>query len=291
MSAGIQAPLLAADEPPPFTIINPHGASRVVLVCEHGGLAVPRQLNRLGLGAEHYTRHYAYDIGVRRMTETLSRLLDAPAIIANYSRLVVDLNRAVDHPTAFPVSGEGSPVPGNITMTAADRALRVAALYEPFHAALAALLDARIAAGGPLPVVVAVHSFTPVFFGVPRPWAVGVLWLQDDRLPRPVIDWFRARGYETGDNEPYDARAMGGTTVNVHADARGLPNVLLEIRNDLIANDSQSDEWAKITGDCLESVLAAGGIDGYYQGPQHQFDPETEHRYFEMLAERARQEK
>lgn len=286
--AMITAPLLQPGEPAPYTIINPGGRSRAVLVCEHGGLAVPRQLRALGLGPEHYTRHYAHDIGARRVTETLAALLDAPAIIANYSRLVVDINRATDHPTTFPPTGEGAPVPGNIAMTAEDRALRLAEIYEPFHAALAALIDARIA-GGELPSLIALHSYTPVFFGVPRPWEAGVLWVQDDRLPRPVMEALRVTGLNVGDNEPYDARAMGGGTMNVHGDARGLPNMLFEIRHDLINDDEKCDLWAKKLGDCLQTVLAGPGLDSYYEGPQHQFDPAEAHRYFEALADRARE--
>lgn len=289
VSAPVSAPLLAPDDPPPFEIVNPNGRSRALLVCEHGGRAVPRQLAALGLGPDHYDRHYAYDIGVRRVTMTLARLLDAPAVIANYSRLVVDLNRAVDHPTAFPVSGEGHPVPGNITMSAADRALRIAEIYEPFHAALAGLVDARVAAGN-LPALVAIHSFTPVFFDERRPWEFGVLWLQDGRLAHPLIADFRARGYSVGDNEPYDARAMWGTAVNVHGDARRLANVLVEIRHDEIDTDEKSNLWAKMLGDSLKTVLDSPELDGYYEGPQHVFDPEAERLYFEALAERARRQ-
>ena len=225
VSTTVTAPLLAPDEPPPFTIVNPHGRSKALLLCEHGGLAVPRQLSALGLGPDHYTKHYAYDIGVRRMTLTLSELLDAPAVIANYSRLVVDLNRAVDHPTAFPVSGEGHPVPGNITMSAVDRDLRIAEIYDPFHAAISSLIDQRIA-DGIIPSLVAIHSFTPVFFDEPRPWEFGVLWLQDGRLAHPLINDFRALGYNVGDNEPYDARALWGSGYNVVGVARRLANGL-----------------------------------------------------------------
>lgn len=289
VSTPVTAPLLAPDEPPPFEIINPDGRSKLLLLCEHGGLAVPRQLAGLGLGPEHYTKHYAYDIGVRRMTLTLARLLDAPAVVANYSRLVVDLNRSVDHPTAFPVSGEGVPVPGNVSMSAADRALRIAEIYEPFHAAIKQLIDARIAVGI-LPCLLAIHSFTPVFFAERRPWEFGVLWVQDNRMALPLINDFRARGYTVGDNEPYDARAMWGTAVNVHGDARGLPNALVEVRHDEIDTDEKSDLWTKMLGDSLKTVLDSPELDGYYEGPQHVFDPEAERQYFEALADRARRQ-
>lgn len=277
--------LLQDDEPPVYEIINPHGKSRALLVCEHGGVTVPRALGNLGLAPEHFTKHYALDIGVRRVTQTLSRLLDAPAIIANYSRLVVDLNRDVDHPTTFAPSGEGTPVPGNITMSAAERDRRLQELYYPFHDGLKGMVDARVDTGS-LPALVSIHSFTPVFFGQRRPWEIGMLWVNDTRLPQPMMDWFRERGYQVGDNEPYDARAMGGTTVNRHGDDRRLANVLVEIRHDLIDSDEKSDEWAKMLGDCLKSVLAAPGLEGYYKGPQHIFDPEQGHSYFETLVDR-----
>jgi predicted N-formylglutamate amidohydrolase len=288
-ATAITAPLLQADEPPPFEIINENGASRALLVCEHGGVTVPRQLKTLGLSPEHFTRHYALDIGVRRVTQTLAQILDASAIIANYSRLVVDLNRAVDHPTTFAPSGEGTPVPGNIAMSAEDRALRLAEIYDPFHTALQGMIDRRVAEGR-LPSVISIHSFTPVFFGQKRPWEIGMLWVNDTRLPQPMIDWFRDKGFAVGDNEPYDARAMGGTTVNRHGDDRRLANVLVEIRNDLIGNDEKSDSWAKMLGDCLKTVLDSPALDGYYEGPQHVFDPEQGHSYFERLVDHVRQQ-
>lgn len=262
--------MLGADEAPAYEIVNPDGASDLVILCEHGGTAVPRQLAMLGLGPEHYTKHYAFDIGVRRIAMTLARQMDAVAVVANYSRLVVDLNRAVDHPTAFPVAGEGAPVPGNVSMTDADRALRIAEVYDPFHAAVTRVVDERIARGR-IPQIVAVHSYTPVFFGEKRPWDFGVLWLQDNRMAIPLIDGFKARGYNVGDNEPYDARSMWGTAVNIHGDARRLPNVLVEVRHDHIDTDEKSDLWAKMLGDSLKTTLEDPALARYYEGPQHEF--------------------
>lgn len=283
-----RAPLIGSDEPPPYTVINEGGQASCLLICDHAGAAVPSALNQLGLNDEDYARHYARDIGVDRVTRTLSALMDAPAILSNYSRLVVDLNRQLDHPTAFVTSGDGKPIPGNVTMSDADRAARVAEIYEPYHAEIERLLD-NFDRRGICPIVISVHSFTRKFFQQVRPWEVGFLWVQDERLPQPMIKWFTARGYMVGDNEPYDARIVRGTTINRHADGRGLANVLLEIRNDLIANDEQSDHWAHLLHDCLGELLHNEALYTPYDGPcLTDYDPERERRYFEELIEHAK---
>jgi predicted N-formylglutamate amidohydrolase len=277
------APLLGPDEPPPYTILNADGAAPFILTCEHAGIAVPAKLNRLGLEDEDYTKHYAFDIGVKRVTETLSALLNAPAILSNYSRLVVDLNRIVTAPTAFAASGEGKPVPGNVTMTDADRICRTLELYEPYDAALSGMID-RAIGRGLTPPLVSIHSFTPQFYNFRRPWEVGFLWTHDDRLPRRMIDYFTAAGYVVGDNQPYDHRILRGSAINRHGDSRRLANVLVEIRQDLIANDEDSDKWAKIFADCLKEVLADDQLYSYYDGPLTPHDPEKERLYYEALA-------
>ena len=276
-------PLLGPDEPPPYTILNAEGSASFVLTCEHAGLAVPKKLNRLGLEDEDYTRHYAFDIGVKRVTETLSRLMDAPAILGNYSRLVVDLNRLSTAPTAFASSGEGKPVPGNITITEADKTCRILELYEPYQKALSGMIDKAIARG-PVPPIVSIHSFTPQFYNFHRPWQVGFLWTHDSRLSKRMIDYFAGQDYIVGDNQPYDHRILRGSAINRHGDTRNLPNTLVEIRQDLIANDEDSDRWAQILADCLREVLADGQLYSYYDGPLTPHDPDKERIYYEALA-------
>ncbi|MDB5490267.1 MAG: hypothetical protein JWO78_116 [Micavibrio sp.] len=278
-----EAPLLGPDEPPPYTVLNPDGAAPFILTCEHAGLAVPAKLNRLGLDDEDYTKHYAFDIGVKRMTETLSALMDAPAILGNYSRLVVDLNRIVTAPTAFAASGEGKPIPGNVSITEADKRCRTLEIYEPYERALGAMID-RGLQRGLIPPLVSIHSFTPQFYNFRRPWQVGFLWTHDSRLSKRMIDFFTRAGYVVGDNQPYDHRILRGSAINRHGDSRLLPNTLVEIRQDLIATHEDSDKWAKILADCLREGLADGQLYSYYDGPLTPHDPEKERIYYEALA-------
>lgn len=246
--------LLGPGDPPAVRILNRHGAARCVLLCDHASFLVPPSLGTLGLDAEDFMRHYAGDIGAARMTETLSELLDAPAVLGGYSRLVVDLNRWIDHPTAFAEDGEGKPVPGNIGLSQAERLARIEAFYEPYHGAVDAVLTER-EDKGIAPAVISIHSFTPVFFGQARVWEIGMLWTHDPRLPVPMMKYFTDRGYIVGDNEPYDARDMRGVTHAVHADGRRLANVLIEVRQDLVADNGQADHWATMIAESLQEPL------------------------------------
>lgn len=281
------SPLLQSDEPPAYTILNPHGKARCILTCEHAGRLVPRQLNMLGLEDEDFTRHYATDPGVRRVTETLSQLIDAPAILGNYSRLVVDLNRSIGAPTAFAPTGEGKPVPGNVNISDEDKACRTREIYDPYHTALDAMINHALGQGF-VPPIISIHSFTPRFFNFQRPWQVGFLWTHNRRLPGLMIDYFIRASYVTGDNQPYDHRILRGSAINRHGDERGLPNVLVEIRNDLISNDAESDVWAKNLADCLEGILADPSIYAYYDGPLTPYDPERERLYYDAVNEAAK---
>lgn len=279
--------LLAADEPPAYDILNAGGDPRIILTCEHAGDIVPRKLDLLGMSPDDYKCHYAVDIGVRDVTRYLSGMLNAPAILANYSRLVVDLNRAVDHPTTFAPTGEGKPVPGNIDITAEDKAQRLQELYEPYHNALSGILD-RVIGAGTTPVVVSVHSFTPKFFNFARPWEIAFLHSDDDRLSMALIGYFRKLGYRVGDNEPYDHRIARGGSVNRHAGMRRLPHTMVEFRNDMISNDKDAFFWAKLLADGLQEALEDPAMRTYYEGLQLPYDPEKERTYFADLVERAK---
>ncbi len=281
------AMLLAPDEPPAYDVLNEGGDPRFILTCEHAGALVPRKLNLLGLDADDYQCHYAVDIGVRAVTQYLAKFLNAPAILGNYSRLVVDLNRAVDHPTTFAPTGEGKPVPGNMDISADDKALRIKALYEPYHNALSGLLD-RVIAAGTTPVVVSVHSFTPKFFNFARPWEIAFLHSDDARLSRALIAYFQRLGYRVGDNEPYDHRIARGGAVNRHAGMRRLPHTMVEYRNDMISNDKDAFFWAKLLADGLQEALEDPAMSTYYEGLQLPYDPEKERTYFADLVERAK---
>lgn len=279
--------LLQADEPPPFDILNAGGDSRVILTCEHAGDVVPRKLDLLGMTPDDYKCHYAVDIGVRDVVRYMSGMLNAPAILGNYSRLVVDLNRAVDHPTTFAPTGEDKPVPGNIDIPDDDKAQRIREIYEPYHQALSGILD-RVIAAQTVPVIVSVHSFTPRFFAFDRPWEIAFLHSDDSRLSLALIAYFKALGYHVGDNEPYDHRIVRGSSITRHAGKRRLPGTMVEFRNDMISNDKDAFFWAKLLADGLQEVLADPSSRTYYDGLQMTYDPEKERTYFADLVERAK---
>ena len=282
-----EPPLLGADEPAPFTVLNPNGKAKCLLICDHASNRVPAKLDGLGLSEADLQKHIAWDIGVAKVTQVMSELLDAPAIMANYSRLVVDLNRRIDHPTAFVTSNEGQPIPGNITMSHEDKNHRVTEIYGPYHEEVTRLIDSFLERDI-VPALISIHSFTPIFYKQVRPWEIGVLWVQDERLPEPTITHFRDKGFTVGDNEPYDARILRGTTINYHGDARGLPNALVEVRNDLIATESDSIVWGERLAECYKDVLKDEKLYSLYDGPVIDHDPEREFHYFEELIEKAK---
>jgi predicted N-formylglutamate amidohydrolase len=236
-----EAPLLDPDEPPPAILENAAGGAIFFLVCDHAGRAFPRRLGTLGLPEAETWRHIAWDIGIGGVGRQLSRLLDAPLLLQTYSRLVIDCNRDPGVPSSIPELSEATAIPGNRSLAAAARAARVAAIFRPYHAALQAALDRRGAT-----VLVALHSFTPVFKGVARPWHAGVLYNRDRRLACPLLDLLRAEeGLVVGDNQPYAVSDQSDYTVPMHGEARGLPSVEIEIRQDLLAEPGGQALWAE----------------------------------------------
>lgn len=236
-----------------------HPASGLLLLCDHASNHVPADLADLGLPAAALARHIAYDIGAAAVTRALARRLGAPALLTRVSRLVVDPNRGADDPTLVMRLSDGAVVPGNARIDAAGIADRVARFHRPYHRAIAATLDAILAAGI-VPLVLSIHSFTPVWRGVPRPWHVTLLWDRDPRLAQPMIQAFRDRpGLVVGDNEPYDG-ALEGDTLHTHATARGLPHALVEIRQDLIADAAGAEDWAGRLQQVVEPLLADPGV-------------------------------
>lgn len=235
--------LLADDEPAPFELYNTAGQADVLLLCDHARNFIPRALDRLGLPAEAMERHIAYDIGILPVTRMLADALDAPAVLSHFSRLIVDPNRQLDDPTLVPEVSDGTIVPGNRGLTADDVEARLATFFWPYHHAVARQVEA-MQARGRAPVVISMHSFTPVMRGRARPWEVGVLWDRDTRLPPPTMEALRRRGHTVGDNEPYSARGQHGYSQHVHADRLGLANVLIELRQDLIDTRRGQARWA-----------------------------------------------
>lgn len=228
-----------------FRRMNPDGAFPAVLACDHASRALPPHYGTLGLDDVDLLRHIAWDIGAAAVTESLSRLLDAPAIFSAYSRLLIDCNRNPGDPTEICEASDGTQVPGNCDLDEAERLRRRKLYFEPYHQALAHALDQARARHG-APALISIHSFTPVMQAVMRPWHVGVLWNRDTRLSAPLIAALRDEpGMVVGDNEPYDGRDHVGYTMNRHAESLGLPHVLIEIRQDLIDTDETAREWAE----------------------------------------------
>jgi predicted N-formylglutamate amidohydrolase len=246
-------PLLGPDEPPPVVLENADGSSPFFLVCDHAGRAFPRRLGTLGLPETETRRHIAWDIGIAGVGRELSRRLDAPLLLQTYSRLVIDCNRDPAVPSSIPAISETTEIPGNRGLDAAAREARAAAIFRPYHAALAAALDRRRAG-----ILVALHSFTPVFKGVARPWHVGVLYNRDRRIAAPLLALLRAEAdLVVGDNQPYAVTDHSDYTMPVHGERRGLPSIEIEIRQDLIAEPFGQAAWAERLARLLP--LAAAG--------------------------------
>ena len=236
--------LLAPEGPLPVRVLREAGRSELFLTADHAGRAIPRLLGRLGLPESELGRHIAWDIGIAGVTERLSALLDATAVMQNYSRLVIDCNRDPAVPSSIPEMSEATEIPGNIGLSTEQRALRRRAIFEPYHARLETLLEARQAAKRRT-VYVAMHSFTPVFKGESRAMQVGVLYNRDARLAEIMLDLLRAEGDLTvGDNAPYAVSDVTDYGVPVHAERRGLAHVEIEIRQDLITDATGQTAWA-----------------------------------------------
>lgn len=230
--------------PPPVTVVNAAGASRCVLICEHASRYIPPEYGNLGLPEAELDRHIAWDIGAAELAIQLSARLDAPLFLAGWSRLLIDGNRPLGVPSSIPVRSEATVIPGNLDLSDAERSARAARWFAPFHAAVAATLDAREAARVPTRVI-GIHSFTPRFLGVDRPWPVAVLYAGAAAYARGLIAALAA-GAEgpVGDNEPYRVNEAEDYTVPVHGDRRGLDAVLIEVRQDLLGTPAGIAAWA-----------------------------------------------
>jgi len=248
--------ILDSDEPDPVTFDNEAGRSVFFLTCDHAGRAIPRRLDRLGLPDHETRRHIAWDIGIGGVGRRLSQLLDATVILQTYSRLVIDCNRDPKVPSSIPEISETTEIPGNLGLTEAARAARVNAIFRPYHDAIAAALDRRAAADR-ASVLVALHSFTPFFKGVARPWHAAVLYNRDARLALPLFELLNAEdGLVVGNNEPYRVTDLTDFTVPVHGERRGLPHVEIEIRQDQITDSAGQAAWAERLARVLPAAYA-----------------------------------
>lgn len=246
----------AAQPVHPCEIIPGDTACGLVIACDHASNHVPADID-LGVPAAEFGRHIAYDIGAAAVTRRLAAQLNAPAILTNFSRLIIDPNRGRTDPTLVMRLSDGAIVPGNARIDEAGKQARIARFYAPFDDAIDAAISAAEAAGR-APVLLTMHSFTPYWRGIARPWQVGILYDRDERFARPLIRALEAdrAGLTVGDNQPYGG-GLPGDTIDRHATARGLPNALVEIRQDLIAGAAGQAEWAERFARVLRPLLAA----------------------------------
>lgn len=251
---------LLRGESDPAIVLNPRGGSHIVLVCEHAGCSIPRQLGSLGLSDSDLGRHFAWDIGAEGVARKLSAALDAPLVLQRYSRLVYDCNRPPESPDAMPVMGELTPIPGNERLSAEQRLERIESIYRPFHAAVSTVLDARAAEKKPT-ILATIHSFTPVFKGNRRNLHLGILHDRDSRFADRMLSVLgRTTEIVVKRNEPYGPKDGVCHTLNLHAGSRGLLNVMIEIRNDLIEADKGQTEWAERLAKTLQEAAAGKAV-------------------------------
>ncbi len=248
--------LLAGDEPLPWQIERPSPSARspYFLTCDHAGLRIPRRLGRLGLKEHQLRRHIGWDIGVAAVATQLAALLDATLVLQPYSRLVIDCNRPPESQDSIPTISEATPIPGNRSVPAAQALQRREEIFDPYHACIRRQLEARRRRGQPS-LLLAMHSFTPVYLGQARPWHAGVLYHRDARMAHALRDLLRQDARLcVGDNQPYQVDDASDYGIPEYGERGGLLHVELEIRQDLIADAAGQRQWALRLARCLRML-------------------------------------
>lgn len=234
----------------PIETIDGAVSSGFLFLADHASNALPAEYGSLGLPTTELQRHIGWDPGTADITRALAARFAAPAVLTRFSRLLIDPNRGETDPTLIMRLSDGAVVPGNARVDAGERERRLERFHRPYHRAVAAAIDRALAAGEP-PIIVSMHSYTPVWRGYPRPWHCGILWDKDPRLPRALFEGLgRDATLVVGDNEPYDG-ALRDDTMFRHATARGLAHAIIEVRQDLIGHAEGAAEWAARLGDIL----------------------------------------
>lgn len=247
---------ISADVQDAFTVLGGGTAGGVIVLCDHASNALPPGYGTLGLDADQFERHIAYDIGAASVSRQIGQALDAPVLQTHYSRLLIDPNRGWDDPTLIMRLSDGAIIPGNRVMSETERRARIDKYYRPYHDAIDRVIDQFLAAGV-TPLLLSIHSFTESWKGVARPWHVGILWDQDARLPKRLLDaFYDYNDLIVGDNEPYTGR-LTGDTMWQHGTQRGLAHAIIEIRQDLIREARGQAEWAER----VVAVMRAIGAD------------------------------
>lgn len=247
--------LIGPDDPPPFILVKPEATRPILLVCDHASRAIPRSLGTLGLDAAALTKHIAWDIGAAELTRRLAQRLNAPAVLASYSRLVIDLNRQPGDPQSILEVSDGVVIPGNVGRDPEAQEARAEAFHWPYHHAVDQAF-ARLRRAGPEPLFFSVHTFTPSLGGEDRFWDLGVLWNRDPRIAVPLIEILREReGLHVGDNQPYSGKDIA-YTLNLHAGAAGLAHCAIEVRQDHCESAAGLDHFADLLAHALERIMA-----------------------------------
>lgn len=264
--------LIAPDEPPAYELVNAAGASRMLLVCDHASARIPRCFDGLGLSPALLEEHIAWDVGSAGVARLLSEQLDAPLVLGGYSRLVVDNNRPLSAPDAFAVLSEDKEIPGNRALTDTEREARAATFFWPYHDTIEALVSTK--AADTVPVLVSIHSFTPVYHGTQRSWDIGVLHRCDPRGANFALTHLRDDpSICVGDNKPYQIDLEGDYTVPIHAETRGLPYLMFEIRQDHIDSAAGIAKWARRLKGLLEVALSHPSLTEYCDGVSDCHEP------------------
>ncbi|MCX7055313.1 MAG: N-formylglutamate amidohydrolase [Proteobacteria bacterium] len=249
-------PPFGRGDPAPFVVLEEHGPAPALVVCDHASRAFPQALDRLGLPELPSWQHIAWDIGAGEIARGLAHALGAPAVLAGYSRLVVDCNRSPHDEEAFRKESDGWTIPGNQDLTDHDRRVRLAAFFDPYHDCIEAMVGG-FRGRGVVPMLIAVHSFSPTLAGNTRPWHAGVLWDRDEANARRLLHRLRAqKGLVIGDNEPYSGKHPANYTIDHHAKAHGLPHVCIEVRQDLLSSPAGIERWVRLLARIIGDILA-----------------------------------
>ena len=237
------APQSGHDWPEAVEALNEDGRSDIVLICEHASNHMPAEYRQLGLPDGELVRHIAWDIGAEAVARGLSARLDAPCFLGTYSRLLIDLNRPLSSPTSIPVHSESTDIPGNMNLSDEDRQRRIDSMFTPFHDRVSQHLDLRMSQGRKTRIV-AIHSFTPVFFGKTRPWHAGILFGKSSDFAQAIIDYLSEdAAMVIGANQPYVIDRMEDYAIPVHGEDRANPAILIELRQDLLGTEAGILEW------------------------------------------------
>lgn len=241
--------------PDAFEVINAEGVAPLLIACDHAANLIPDSLFGLGVDAKYLQQHIAHDIGSKQVALLLAKLLDAPLLLAKYSRLVVDLNRHLNDPSLIPECSDGVAIPGNLNLSTEMRTHRISHYFQPYHQQYQHMAKAQIAKHS-RPIILALHSFTPSMNGVARPWEMGVLWNQDEVLATQLMkNLAEVTDFNIGDNQPYHAAEPLGYAQSIYSNACGVELVMLEIRQDLIANCCGQTKIAKLAYKAVAPIL------------------------------------